>query len=275
MSLDWESQFNPRKAVPDSETFTARAQILSDRAYQNLAAIQELHYGNGPLMNLDFRAATSPGRPLLVYVHGGYWRARDKRNFGYIFEAFAAADVNVALLNYDLCPQVTVEHICREIQAAFIWLCQQAKTLGFDPAQIHACGHSAGAHVLAMALAQGTSCASLPDGMIRHAYLVSGIYELSPVLNITVNAEVQLQPEDVAKLSPVRFPASRQTHYHVIVGGAEPEGWIEQSRHFAQHVQAQGAPVKLTTLENRHHFSILEDLQTSDAALTRMICEHC
>lgn len=267
MSIDWESQFNPRRAVPDSERYAAASKPKSDRAYQTFKDIEEHRYGDTPLANLDLRRASQSGRPLFVFVHGGYWRGRDKRDFGYIFEAMQPSDVNVVILNYDLCPQVTVQDISDQIKNAMLWLHKNASMIGFDSTRVYVAGHSAGAHLTAMVLAREPAQFALPEGLIRKAYLLSGIYELSPVLKISVNDEIRLTAEEVEPLSPIQFDPARQTEYEVLVGDAEPEGWQAQSIAFADHLRRHGVKVQFEALPQRNHYTILQDIETPTSLL--------
>jgi arylformamidase len=267
MSIDWEAQFNPRCAVPNADEYSANSKIKSDQAHQRFSDIEQLRYGQEPLANLNLRRSSQANQPLFVYIHGGYWRARDKDDFGYLFNALEPSDANVVILNYDLCPKVTVSQISEQIQQALLWLNANASSLGFDRERIYVAGHSAGAHLLAMVLAQPPAQFSIPDGMIRKAYLLSGIYELSPVLKISVNDEIRLKPEDVYPLSPVNFPPSQKTPYEIIVGQAEPEGWVAQSVDFSSYLAQQGAQTALTILPNRNHYSILQDMETPEGVL--------
>jgi len=268
MNAHWESQFNPRCAVPDNDVYTAKSKIKSDQAYQRFKDVEQLRYGQGELANMNLRRSSKRGEPLFVFIHGGYWRGRDKDDFGYIFTALEPTDANVAILNYDLCPKVTVSQISAQIREALLWFNANADTLGFDREKIFVAGHSAGAHLIAMALAQDSSTLSVPDGLVRKAYLISGIYELSPVLKVSVNDEIQLQPEDVPRLSPICFPPSKKTSYDVIVGQAEPQGWVDQSVSFFAHLQKQGVQSHLTVLPDRHHYSILQDMEMPEGILS-------
>lgn len=264
---DWEAQYNPRESVPDFERYVKASKTKSDLAYARFNDIEEHRYGPSPLATLDLRRASEPGRPVFVFIHGGYWRGRDKRDFGYVFTGLEYANVNVVLLNYDLCPNVTVAQICTQIQQAVLWLNAHAPELGFDANQLFLAGHSAGAHLVAMVLAQPPAAFSIPDGLIKKAYLMSGIYELSPVLRVSVNDEIKLSENDIEAVSPVNFPPARQTAYDVIVGSAEPEGWIAQSVDFERYLRRSGASSTFTLQPDRHHYSILQDLETPSGAL--------
>ena len=267
MSIDWEAEFNPRCAVPEAAEYSAKSKIKSEQAHQKFSDIEQRRYGQEPLATFNFRRSSRTNQPLFVFIHGGYWRARDKNDFGYVFNALEPSNANVAVLNYDLCPQVTVRQITAQIQQAMLWLHANAGELGFDPKRIFVAGHSAGAHLIAMMMAQEASVFSIPDGMISKAYLISGIYELSPVLNISVNEEIRLKPEDVYALSPIHLPPSNKTPYEIIVGEAEPPSWVAQSVDFSSYLDQQGAKSSLTILPGRHHYSILQDMEEPGGVL--------
>lgn len=267
MSIDWEAEFNPRCAVPESAEYSAKSKIKSDQALQKFTDIEERRYGQGPLANFSFRRSSQTHQPLFVFIHGGYWRGRDKSDFGYVFNALEPCDANIAVLNYDLCPQVTVGQIATQIQQAMLWLQANVADLGFDPQRVFLAGHSAGAHLIAMVMAQEPSAFSIADGMVKKAYLISGIYELSPVLKVSVNEEIQLRTEDIHALSPIHFPPSKNTPYEIIVGAAEPPGWVAQSVDFSLYLSEQGAQSNLTILPGRNHYSILQDMEAPDGVL--------
>lgn len=269
MSYDWETNFNPRRAVPEAEDFIAKSRLKSQQAHEKFKDIEQLRYGDSPLSNMNFRRARQQGQALFIFIHGGYWRGRDKDDFGFVFEALAPTDANVAILNYDLCPKVSVAQICAQIRDAMLWFEAHQTDLGFDASKIYVAGHSAGAHLIAMTLARGDAEFSVPEGLIHKAYLISGIYELSPVLKVSVNQEIKLEPQDVGRLSPGSFPGSLSTQYDVIVGQAEPPGWVEQSVQFAEHLKRHGAQVSLIQLPQRHHYSILQDMEDPSGELSR------
>ena len=264
---DWEAQYNPRCSVPDFDQYVAAGKAKSDAAYQRLTDIEEHRYGPSPLSTLDLRRTAQKDKPVFVFVHGGYWRGRDKRDFGYLFTALEQIDVNVVILNYDLCPNVTVAQICQQVRRAMLWLHANAQSLGFSANDIYVAGHSAGAHLTAMVLAQPPGAFHIPDGLIKKAYLISGIYELSPVLHVSVNDEIKLAAHDIGDVSPIHFPPAKETLYDVVVGGAEPEGWIAQSVDFEKHLNQSGATSTFTLLADRHHYSIMQDLESPDGVL--------
>lgn len=266
-----ESQFNPRTTVPDVGVYTERGDKLSLEARQKHAFEADVRYGTGPLADLDYFPARTPGRPLVVFLHGGYWRARDKKDYSFVVEGLLSADCSVVVMNYDLCPSVQLPEIVQQVRDGLVWIADQAEKWGFDRKQILVSGHSAGAHLIAAILAQTGEPYQLPAGIIKKAYLISGVYDVEPVLQISVNAEVLLKPEQVHAMSPARFKFTTDTAYEVYAGGAEPRDWIRESSRFAQHLSAQGCVVHYETLADLNHYTIMHEIETPEGFISKRI----
>lgn len=266
-----ESQFNPRTTVPDVGIYTARGDELSAQARANYAFESDVRYGNGPLADLDFFPAKSAGRPLVVFLHGGYWRARDKKDYSFVVNALHSADCSVVVMNYDLCPAVKLSQIVQQVKDGLVWLAAQAERWNFDAKQIFVSGHSAGAHLLAAVLAQTGQSYQLPAGIIKKAYLLSGVYDVEPVLEISVNEEIRLLPDEVHAMSPLRFKFSPETSYEIYAGGGEPRDWIRESSRFAQHLKEQGCAVQYQTIGDLNHYSLMFEFETPEGFIASQI----
>lgn len=139
----------------------------------------EMAYGADPLQKLDFWPGAGPHAPLVVFVHGGAWKAGDKGTAtgAAKVEHWRAAGYAVASLNYRLVPSVPVEHSAQDVADALGWLRARAATLGVDPNRIVLVGHSAGAHLAALV---GTDSrhylddAHVPLSAIRGIVLLDG-----------------------------------------------------------------------------------------------------
>lgn len=267
---DIESQYNPRKAVPDVERFTRRTAEWSARARQRLAdARLDLRYGEGRLATLDVFPAAGAGAPVHVFLHGGYWRGRDKSDYSYVAGALVPMGITTVVMNYDLCPAVELPAIVRQVREGFQWIHAHAQEWGGDPAAITASGHSAGAHLIAAAL----PCAgeALAPWAPRAATLVSGIYELEPVLSISVNQEIRLRPEQVDALSPMRHPPHPAVPLVLVAGGAEPTSWVKQSHDFAKACTEAGGSALYVEVPGAHHYSVMSGLEDAGGLLARLI----
>ena len=265
-----ELQFNPRRSVNDVDSYVNRGRQRSEAARARHHHLPDLRYGKGPLASLDYFPCGAPARPLVVYLHGGYWRGRDKLDYSFVADGLLPAGCNVAVMNYDLCPAVTVAQIVQQVRDGLVWLDAQASSLGFARG-ILAVGNSAGAHLIAATLARTGRAEELPEGIIRKAYLISGIYDLTPVLHITVNQEIRLVPDDVPLLSPIRYPLAESTAYEVLAGTAEPAGWVRQSQDLVAHIVDQGLAVGYHPRPGLNHYSIVEELATPDGFIARLV----
>jgi len=270
-ATDVETQFNPRRAVPNVDEHAARTQLLSQQARQRHEGIYNLRYGPGPLATLDVFKAAQAHAPVHVFLHGGYWRGRDKSDFSYLADALLPHGITTVVMNYDLCPHVELPAIVDQVAQGLAWVHDHAADWGADPKRYSASGHSAGAHLIAAVLARHDQAASVPMGMPSSAVLISGVYELEPVLSISVNAEIRLRPDQVAAMSPMRHPPCKPVRLAVAVGGAETQGFVEQSKRFAATCAAQGADARFIEYEACDHYTVMRHFESPQGELTRLV----
>lgn len=268
---DIETQFNPRKAVANVEQYAQRGAKLSKATRNRRPGRLDIRYGAGKLATLDVFPAAQANAPLHVFLHGGYWRGRDKSDYSYVADALVPLGISTVVMNYDLCPHAELPAIVDQVREGFKWIHAHAAQLGGNPDSMTASGHSAGAHLIAAALSAYPASTTPPVGMPRAAVLISGVYELEPVLSITLNEEIRLRPEQVDEMSPMRHPPTPAVPLTVVVGGAETAGFVGQSRAFAQTCCAHGSASSYVEMPGHHHFSIMQLLESPDGPLARMI----
>src|SRR2546423_8112114 len=145
-----ERGYNNRAAVPEHPLFIARYTELSRAAVKALSPQLDLRYGPGPKETLDLFVPRGNARGTFVFIHGGYWRAFDKADFSFVATPLVAAGVAVAVMNYDLCPAVTIAEIVDESRRAMVWLARRGAQYGVSADRIIVGGHSAGRHLVAM-----------------------------------------------------------------------------------------------------------------------------
>jgi arylformamidase len=268
---DIEQQFNPRVSISpaDVDRYAARASSLSqatrDRWSQSKACHLDVSYGESRLSTLDIFPVADPGAPLHVFLHGGYWRARDKADYSFVADALAPLGVSTIVMNYDLCPEVEVGDIVEQIKRGFSWIRKNAGAYGCQATNLTASGHSAGAHLIAAAL----SDPEYLDGP-RAALLISGIYELEPVLHITVNEQIRLRPDAVDAMSPMRHPPTRPCSLAMVAGSAEPQDWVAQSRDFADLCKQRGHDCLYGEMPDDNHYSIMTHFESPSGWLSRL-----
>lgn len=232
----YSRQYNARAAIPDHPYVFTRWVRESERVRRSHAALLDLAYGEAAGERLDFFPASRGGAPLLVFIHGGWWRSLDKSDFSFIAPAYARAGFNVALTNYTLAPEAAIEDIIRQQRQALAWLYRHAEQYDFNPERIYLAGHSAGAHLAAMMLAtawpQSTAepaAEQLPADLLKAGILLSGLYDLQPLIQAPfVNADLRLTPQRAAQLSPSTL-AVPATPFITAVGGLESDEFKRQN----------------------------------------------
>ena len=266
MATDWrelapaarEAQLNPRAAVGDAvaQSHLAGYAQRSIAARLRLAGERDLRYGPEPKATYDlFRPATPPPHPAFVFLHGGYWRALDKDEHSFVVEPAVAAGFAGLVVNYDLCPAVTLDDIVAEMRALMAHLAAEAPRLGLRTDGIALAGHSAGAHLAAMLLFDPGPQGRLP---IYWAELASGIYEPEAALGVSVNEEIGLTPEMARRHNALARPPAQPLPLRVTAGAAEPPAWRAQSDAYAELARGAGCEVERRDVAGADHFSLLE-----------------
>jgi arylformamidase len=264
-------QFMPRLAVPDHESWLAAHAELSEIARQTIPCHLDIPYGETPLQKLDIFPAVRAPAPVQVYFHGGYWRALDKSAYRFMALSMAPSGIATVLVNYDLCPAVTLDDIVGQTIAAVAWVYRHGVDYGCDPRRLYVSGNSAGAHLAAMALAQDWKAGGLPADLIKGACCITGIYDIAPVLRIDANAEIRLKPEMVARNSPLFLPLPSKPPVIVAVGADETPLWIKQSTDYAAMLRAHGVAAELMIVPGVHHFSVTRSLADPEGVLPQAI----
>jgi arylformamidase len=267
-----EAQMNPRVAVPEAEAYLADFAQRSAEARARLEGRLDIAYGDTPLQALDvFAAAGGGGAPLHIFIHGGYWRALDKNANSFVAEGLVDAGATAVLLNYDLCPAVTLDDIVGQVRAAIAWIHGHAGDLGGDPNRIFISGHSAGAQLAMMALGHDWEADGLPSDLIKGAVGVSGVYDLLPVLKISVNDDVRLSEDMAARNSPTRHPPATSAPLVVAVGQQETPAFVAQSKDFHQTCVNAGLDSRYLECPGDDHFSVLYTLANPISSLCGLV----
>ncbi|MEE8173412.1 MAG: alpha/beta hydrolase [Alphaproteobacteria bacterium] len=263
----FESEYNLRARHPDFETFFERWRRESEEARRTLPCHLDQQYGDGPNMSLDIFPQSGPSRPILLFIHGGYWRAMDKDLFAYPAIGLNDAGVVYVSVNYALAPSITLDEIVEQCRQAVTWVHQNAETHGGDPNRIHISGHSAGGHLTAMMLStdwtqRGTAEINLAGGIA-----ISGIFDLVPILETSINDGVQLDQVAARRNSPREFLPSNGPPFISAVGADETDEFLRQSREYAEAWNENGGRAQYLPLEGFHHFDVICELGRSGSEL--------
>ena len=272
-----ELEFNPRAVARNLDERLAASAAASAETRARLDCALDVRYGPGAKETLDIFPAPSSGSgsgagrgaPVHLFIHGGYWRAMDKSDYSFIADAFQPAGATTVTINYDLCPTVTLDTIVEQSNRSIAWTFRNIAQYGGDPERLYVSGNSAGGHLTAMALAHDWEAEGLPADIIKGAAPITGVMDCEPVLDITVNEEVRLEPEAARRLSPLHNPPRRALPLLVAVGGAEPRLWIKMSEDYAALCREHGIECEYLEMPGHDHFDISRAVGDPESPLSR------
>lgn len=280
-----EREYSPSSCIPSPDAYVAACAARSDEALRTLEVRPDLRYGDGPDETLDLFPAGGPDAPLFVFLHGGYWQEYGKRDSLFPALGLVPNGVACAVVEYTLAPRAALAEIVDQARRSVAWLARNAAELGFDRRRLIVSGHSAGAHLAAMVLLTDWRTYGLPPDVLAGGVLVSGVYDLEPLVETRVNDALGLDAPTARALSPRRSlpaaapvvtPVAPEARLPVLLRrGATPEvrlpavvAWganetsefRRQGVDFAAGWSALGQPVDVFEVPDRNHIDVILDL---------------
>jgi arylformamidase len=261
-----EREYNPRVTVAETPALVAAWPVRAAETRARRPFLADLRYGDHPREILDLYRARD-ARGAFVFVHGGYWRSFTKVETAWIADGFLDQGISVAMINYPLCPEVTVADIARSVRRAFVHLHRSVLDAA-ERAAIVVSGHSAGGYLAADLVATDWTAHDLPASPFQGALPVSGIYELAPLIPTSMNEQIRLTPETAAAWSLGGLPPPTRCRLALAVGGDEPGEFHRQAS-----ALAAAWPVllpKVVPVPATNHFTVLDSLAAPDGILNRL-----
>ena len=255
-----DAQYTTTRGVDDPDAILARWAADSNAARRDLPVHAGLRFGPHRDERLDLFVAGTAA-PVHVFVHGGYWRRFHAEDFSFVARALVEAGVTVAVPNYSLCPAVGIGEIVRQVRAALAWTYTNVTRYGGDPERITVSGHSAGGHLAAMALATAWEADyGLPADLLKAACSISGLFDLAPLRHTWLQPWLQLDGDQVERLSPLRHLPAAGPPLLVTVGTLESDEFQRQSQDYLAAWRERGLPGEWLALPERNHFTALDAL---------------
>jgi arylformamidase len=256
-----DAQYNPRAVAPLFQILVDRWTADSEETTRKLGNRLDLAYGPSAGEKVDVFPAAKANAPIQIFFHGGYWRAMDKAANRFLARGFVPAGATTVLANYALCPHVTMDELVRQTRACIAWVWKNAASLGGDPDRIYISGHSAGGHIVCMALATDWSAFGAPDDVIKGVCAISGLYDLEPVQRVFINKELRMTPEQAVRNSPLLHMPKRPVPLIMAVGALESDEWRRQTSDYVAAFRSRGWPVEHIVVSGHDHYSILEPFE--------------
>ncbi len=223
-------------------------------------------YGAGPHQFVDiFAPPGARGAPVFVIIHGGAWRLAMREAYYGPAPAIVAAGCVCVVVGFDCIPDVTIPTMARQIQRALGWITHRIGEWGGDGANLHLIGHSSGAHLA------GVMATSADPLGLRGATMVSGIYDLYPVMLSSRRSFVHLTPREVATLSPMRHLDRLEARGIVAWGSKESPEFKRQSWVFAEALRGMGKLDLMLEADGLNHFEMFEQLYDARTPLMKAV----
>ena len=265
---DLARQYNNRALVPDHPQYFARWSEASVRTRSTMSSRLDQRFGDMPGESIDLFPARKGDGTCMMFIHGGYWRSLDKRDFSFLAPAWVDAGVSLAVVNYDLCPKVTIDEIVRQMLRASRWLWLHAEDFGMDQDRLYVSGHSAGGHLAAMMMSAlfPVLDANLPKYLWKGGLAISGIYDLRPLPQLDfLQQDLRLDEAAAVRLSPAFIPPATRAPVMTAVGGDESGEFRRQNALLGERWRSAFAGD--IPMPGRNHFSVVDGLAEQSSPL--------
>ena len=267
-AVPYDLLYNPRLTVVDAPAIIARWKKQSACVRAAQACYLDVPYGPAPSERMDIFRARGRSKAVLMFIHGGYWRAFSKDDFSFVAGAFSAAGITVAVPGYALCPSVQVRDIVMQMVQATAWLQRNGGNFGAPCGRLFVAGHSAGGHLAAMLLAclWPAYAADLPCKVVQAALSVSGLYDLREIAKTpSLNNAVRLTASSALAVSPAFLAPATDAPLFTAVGGNENAGFHLQNRLIAE--RWRNVLREDIACPGENHFTVLDRLADPGSTL--------
>ena len=264
--VDYEVEYNNRARVPENPALMA-GWARDAAAYRAKHAPRAMSYGPGSRHRIDFFPGDGQGGldgkgPIVVFIHGGYWQALDGSSSSHLAAGLNAHGIDVAIPSYDLCPDVSVDAIIGQMRMASRELARLGRPLVMS-------GHSAGGHLAACMLATDWPAfdASLPADLVLAAYTISGLFDLGPLVETSINKALRLDQAAARAVSPSFWKVPAHGSLDAVVGGNESAEYFRQSQTIVDIWGDAGVATRFGTVPGANHFAAIAPLADPDSPM--------
>ena len=260
MAVDYEAEYNNRARVPENPAIIA-GWARDAAAWREAHPPQVVRYGDGARHTIDVFGASDDHAATVMFIHGGYWQALDASFFSHLAAGLNAHGIAVAVPSYDLCPHVSVTAIIDQMRAA-------ARAMAAAK-QLVVAGHSAGGHLAACLLATDWAAhdTALPPDFIRSAYVISGLFDLVPLVSTSINGALRIDEASARAASPLFWTPPKGAVFDAVVGDRESAEYHRQSQTLVARWGAAGVATRFGAVPGANHFTAIAPLADAGSAM--------
>lgn len=268
-----EAAYLGRQARPHWPDTVARLQAASAEVLTRPDVERDVAYGPHERQRFDFVPATGPARAVLIYLHPGYWQARDKATFACLAPTFAALGCDVVTANYPLCPSVTLSDLTEAVRALVPVVAAACEARHGRRLPIVAAGHSAGGHLAVELAMTDWSARGLSGRPVTGVIALSGVFDLVPLVVTSLNVALGLDAETALAASPVRRVGRIGSAAVFAVGGGETDAFVAQTWTMHDAWRTAGHVSRMEIVGDDDHFSLLDTLMDPSSGLHAAIAD--
>lgn len=266
MITDWDDAYENGGYIPDADSYGPKW-LAEAAAYRDAMStrMETVSYGLHPRTAMDIFMPEGAPKGLMIYVHGGYWRSRDRGLWSHLAAGPVAHGWAVAMLGYVLCPEVRIADITQQIAIAV----DVAAASIAGP--VHITGHSAGGH-----LAARMGCTDIPlacADRVKRIVPISGVHDLRPLTRTAMNDDFHLSIESAAAESPALLTPRQGFDLIAWVGADERPEFVRQNALLANAWSGCFIRTQCVESAGKNHFTVIEGLADADDPLTMILVD--
>jgi hypothetical protein len=261
--MDWDDAYANGAHIANAADYPPRWLNLAQEFRGNLGkrAVLDIEYGASPRERLDLFMPTDDAEGLVVFVHGGFWRAFEKVSWSHLAAGAVARGWVVAMPSYTLCPVARIPTITKQIGQAVAYAANQV------PGPIRLVGHSAGGHLVSRMICEDTPLRAEVLHRIAHTVSISGLHDLRALLNTRLNEDLRLDADEAVRESPALLTPIDGARITCWVGSDERPEFLRQNALLANIWTGLGATTYAIEEPKRHHFNVIDGLSDPDSLL--------
>ncbi|MCP4874554.1 MAG: alpha/beta hydrolase [Gammaproteobacteria bacterium] len=269
--IDWDTAYSNGAYIEAAESYPAKWAQTAFEYRQMMSGKKlaecDIAYADGERQRLDLFLAEQQSAGLVIFIHGGYWRAFDKSSWSHLASGANRRGWAVALPSYDLVPTVAIRDITEQIGEAI----NKAASMVSGP--IRLTGHSAGGHLVTRMICRDSPLASEVRNRIDRVVSISGLHDLRPLLKTKMNADFQMdEAEAIAESVALKTPIEN-VELVCWVGAEERAEFIRQSELLANIWTGFGIETSIHLATGKHHFDVIDGLVDPQSALARALLD--
>jgi acetyl esterase/lipase len=266
---DWDDAYANSANIAGSERWPGlwidAAAVFRDARSAAGKAKLDVAYGERPRNRLDLFLPDGAPKGLVVFIHGGYWKAFEKSEWSHLAAGSVDSGYAVAMPTYTLCPNIRIAGIVCEVAAGI----ESAARLVEGPIMLT--GHSAGGHLASRMICADAPLSGAVQSRVRNVVSISGLHDLRPMMATTMNEILRLDEAEAVAESPVLLRPMRNARVTCWAGGGERHEFLRQNALLANVWTGLGATTACVVEPDRHHYSIVDGLADAGHALTRTL----